>query len=337
MTAFDTSRLVQRLRPSFAALVWLGLLAAPIAPAASEPPDPELPAPPPAPPTDEVVDRGPDADGPVTVSVGSPSSGWLVDGVQLLDSDRIKARRGRNYGTPETVRAIVSAVDAVHARFPKGTHRLVVGDISRQGGGRLSPHASHQSGRDADLAYYYGDRKSGGHFRKATGGQLDVRRTWALIEGLLAAGEVQYIFIDYRLQKRLYDHALNNAKVSRARLNKLFAYPRGRRARVGVIRHSPGHDDHMHVRFHGRVEVANAVEYLRRHGPAALEPLPVTYTVRPGNTLTGIARKHRVSVTSLRKWNSMKGKNTKKADLIRPGQKLVVGWERLTPESPEEL
>ncbi len=310
---------------AFAAAVSLLELAGPAV--AAEPDDAVRPEPPPAPPTDEVVDRGPETDEPLTVSVGSPSGGWLVNGVELPESKRIKVRPGRNFGTPETVRAIVQAVDAVHTKFPKRTHRLVVGDISREGGGKLSPHASHQSGRDADIAYFYSDRRSGGHFRDATGGGLDTARTWAFIEGLLAAGDVQYIFIDYRLQRPLHDYARKKAKVSRARLNKLFAYPRGRKARVGVIRHSPGHDDHMHVRFHGRVAVANSVEFVRRHGPAALEPLPMTYRVRQGNTLTGIARKHRVSVASLRKWNGMTGKKKKKG-LIKPGQRLVVGWER---------
>ncbi|MFP7171628.1 LysM peptidoglycan-binding domain-containing protein [Terribacillus halophilus] len=43
-----------------------------------------------------------------------------------------------------------------------------------------------------------------------------------------------------------------------------------------------------------------------------------TYTVKSGDTLSGIAAKHKVSVSNLRKWNNISG------DLIYPGDKLKV-------------
>lgn len=303
--------------PALPSLLWLAsLLAASAAP--------------PAPPIDEVVVLPSAAEGAprVTVSLGAPNGGWLIDGVPLPSSDRIRAREGRNFGTLEVVEGVIAAVDAVHARFPKRTHRLIVGDLSRPGGGRLRPHLSHQSGRDADIGYYYASRRSPGYFQAVTPRTLDVARTWTLIDALLATGEVQYLFVDYRLQKALHDYARHKARVPRGRLSRIFSYPRGRKARVGVIRHEPGHGDHMHVRFHATRSVANAVGYIRRHGPEAVEPVPVHHHVRKGNTLGGIAREHHTSVKRLRKWNDLG-----RRDHLGVGQRLVVGWER--PPLPE--
>ncbi|MDP6946188.1 MAG: hypothetical protein QF464_18715, partial [Myxococcota bacterium] len=64
------------------------------------------------------------------VSVGHPANGWLMGAVALPGSERLQVRDGRNFGTGETVEAILAAVDAVHEAHP-GAHRLVTGDLSR--------------------------------------------------------------------------------------------------------------------------------------------------------------------------------------------------------------
>ena len=58
----------------------------------------------------------------------------------------------------------------------------------------------------------------------------------------------QMIFIDYRLQAKLYRYAKRKG-ATKAQLDRWIQYPRGKYEPNGVIRHFPNHDDHLHVRF----------------------------------------------------------------------------------------
>ena len=49
-------------------------------------------------------------------------------------------------------------------------------------------------------------------------------------------------------------------------------------------------------------------------------PKKIVYKVKRGDTLSGIAVKHRVKVRSIKKWNNLKN------DRIRIGQKLII-WK----------
>jgi len=255
------------------------------------------------------------------VSVGQPANGWLMGAVALPGSGRLQVRKGRNFGTQEMIDAILAAVDTVHAAHP-GAHSLVTGDLSRRQGGKLSPHLSHQSGRDADIGYYLHSHVPPKWFRKATADSLDIPRTWAFVASLLADGKVEYIFMDYRLQRLLYEYARDRAGYSLQRLLRTFAYPRGAGAHVGIIRHLRGHRDHMHVRFHSPRAVANQERYAAEHGADALKPVPRRATVKRGWTLSHMARKFRTSVAKLREWNRLR-----RGDMLYPGDQLIVGWQ----------
>lgn len=296
---------------SAASLLSAAEKAAPVEPA---PVKPALPVDPDA--LELVVGKRP------AVSLGQPWRGWLVNGLTLPSSGRIKSRRRRNFGTPEMVNSIIAGVNAVHS-VHGASHRIYVGDLSWKDGGRLSRHKSHQSGRDADVGYYFKravDQKS---LARATRKTLDAARTWTFIQTVLEAHEAEYIFIDYRLQKPLYEYARDVAKVSEDKLLEYFDYPRGRNTKRGIIRHSRGHADHMHVRVHATDSVGNVRAYVKKHGLKALRPLPVRYKVRRGNTLSRIARRHRVKIKQLTKWNRISRRKR-----LRIGQKLIVGWRR---------
>jgi hypothetical protein len=77
---------------------------------------------------------------------------------------------------------------------------------------------------------------------------LDAEKSWAYLEALLETGAVQYVFVDYRLQKYLRQAAKDMGWPD-SELDIIFQYPQGRKTRAGIIRHSSGHDDHFHVRF----------------------------------------------------------------------------------------
>ena len=235
-------------------------------------------------------------------------------------SERIVVRKGRNWGTPEMVDALVEAVDAVHAKHPGG-HALITGDLSRREGGKLSPHVSHQSGRDADVGYYFRTQVPPRWFRKASEESLDVPRTWTFVSSLLADDKVQYIFMDYRLQKLLYAYARDTMGHTTQELLKYFSYPRGRAARVAIIRHLKGHRDHMHIRFHARTSVANQKGYAAKHGKGSLKLVAKHATVRRGWTLSHMAKTYRTSVKKLRKWNKLRP-----GAILFPGDKLIVGY-----------
>ncbi len=154
------------------------------------------------------------------------------------------------YGTPRTIKAIKAAVSRYKQRRPKGP-RVHIGDISKKGGGRLKPHKSHQKGVDVDVGLVHKGMLAGEkRFVVANAQTLDVGRTWALIKAFADTNEVRAIFLDYNVQKTLYDYARHKG-VSDETLDELFQYPRGRGRAHGLVRHWRGHRNHFHVRFRG--------------------------------------------------------------------------------------
>jgi murein endopeptidase len=150
-------------------------------------------------------------------------------------------------GTDELVTILMFAVAEVTKEYP-GTAPVVIGSLSRQGGGRLRPHKSHRTGRDVDIGFYARNNREIASFEALAPDQIDFEKTMFLIVNLLASGRVQTIFVNYSLQGRMYD-AAKEAGYDEAQLAWMFDYPRGRSSKSGVIRHARGHMRHFHVRF----------------------------------------------------------------------------------------
>ena len=196
-----------------------------------------------------------------SVSYGKPTRGGLFNGEQLEPSGLLVPRSPQNaWGTAETLRSLERAVEMVHLQFPD-TAPLYVGDISKRRGGYLRPHRSHQSGRDVDLGFYYVGVPR--WYVKATEKNLDFPRTWALIKALLSETDVEYIFLDRSVQAWLRRYAEETEAPSW--LDSVFESPANP---LGIIRHTRGHDDHLHVRFHDVV-----AEEAARHAYAVLARL----------------------------------------------------------------
>lgn len=181
-------------------------------------------------------------------SVGRANEGRLVNGEQLPPHRgwRIRDTR-RAWGTNETITYMLDGFDHVLSRFPNSP-RLMVHDLSYRNGGPIGRHRSHQSGRDADIGYYIRNCGEVCEYRNVRRGELDAERQWALMHFWMEQGMVDYMFVDYTLQRELYEW-LQRRGASAADLNRWFQYPHGRNAARGIIRHEPGHLNHIHVRF----------------------------------------------------------------------------------------
>src|SRR5689334_16639975 len=88
-------------------------------------------------------------------SVGTPTDGALVGGVPLEEGTEVRLRwpDGARWALPHLVSLLERAARRVYGRYPGSV--LLVGDLSRQAGGELLGHVSHENGRDADVGFYY--------------------------------------------------------------------------------------------------------------------------------------------------------------------------------------
>lgn len=183
-----------------------------------------------------------------SVSYGTANRGKLYNGVALETTEGLKVRTVSNaYGTERVIRLLKGAAFDLQARWPDAPN-MVVGDISYRRGGRIKKHKSHQSGRDADVSFFYRGNVQTRDFVDMEHETFDAVKNWHVFKTLIDTGEVEYIFIDYPLQKVLYEYA-RAIGYTEEELEPLIQYPRPKSMGVGIIRHVRGHDDHWHIRF----------------------------------------------------------------------------------------
>jgi penicillin-insensitive murein DD-endopeptidase len=172
-------------------------------------------------------------------------------------------KRGLHFGTDELVGVIQRAARKVAAQYPGST--LGVADLSKVAGGAAVGHASHQSGRDADILFYAIDKAGNYVFPdsampmyeangRATSAEapvnkpkirqrwFDLRRNWALVRALIEDrnANVVAIFVAGGIEKWLLDYARAIGESPRVieRAQFILVSPKGTRA----------HRDHMHIR-----------------------------------------------------------------------------------------
>ncbi|MDX2054889.1 MAG: penicillin-insensitive murein endopeptidase [Polyangiaceae bacterium] len=202
-----------------------------------------------------------DLPGVGSVSLGRPNRGRLRNAVALPDRPfwRILNPK-RSWATEETAQGLEAAVQRVWASEP-GTPALFIGDLSGSKGGYVRPHRSHQSGRDADVGYYYlSDHK---WYTKANAENLDCRRTWLLLKAFMSEADVELVFMDRSVQELLRAHALQ-AGEDPAFLETVFQ--RSKRDET-VVRHEYGHLTHFHVRFYSSRATRGFEKMRERLGP----------------------------------------------------------------------
>lgn len=211
----------------------------------------------------------------VSKSIGSPTDGHLANGVHLAEGPYWRVtpsyRDGdARWGTDTLVGLIERSGKSVRAKFPDAV--LSVGHLSKKGGGEIDRHASHESGRDADLGFYvknqqgkpiYADHfvafEGDGKARSWPGAQFDDARNWALVAAIAGDGRarVTHIFVATPIRARLLSYAekIGAPPNIRSRAAELMAQPRG----------SLPHDDHFHVRIGCPHNAEQCVELPMRH------------------------------------------------------------------------
>ena len=191
-------------------------------------------------------------------SMGSPTEGHLLGGARLDDTPYLHVLPHDvpgdvRWGLTPLVLMIDHGARTVQKKYPGAV--LEVGHLSRAGGGDVGDHASHESGRDADIAYYvknnaekqvFSDRmvpfKGDGTAPTWPGAKFDDAKNWALISSFVQdPANVTHIFVSAPIRARLLAYAEKNgaAPAVRDRAAVLMMQPHG----------SLPHDDHFHVRI----------------------------------------------------------------------------------------
>ena len=234
---------------------------------------------------------------PMGHSVGSPTAGHLVGGAHLGDAPYLRvvptyAAGDIRWGLGSLVGMIDRAARRVRHQYPDAV--LSIGHLSRQTGGNLDRHASHESGRDADLAFYvkngqgkpvFADHfvpfRGDGTASTWPGAAFDDAKNWALVAALLddPAAHVSHIFVAAPLRARLLAYAdhVGAPAALRTQAAITMVQPHG----------SLPHDDHFHVRIScpagmtGCIENPAVSRIARRphatHAPASRTPAPAAH------------------------------------------------------------
>lgn len=255
-----------------------------------------------------------------SISVGSPNSGRLINGVRpppsplyhLVDPEHA-------WGTQETVDSLRRALESV-AQQHSNTPVVDIGHLSARNGGPLRPHRSHQSGRDVDLGFYYSDRTSR-WYTYSDGDNLDVARTWTLLKALTSSTDIEMVLLDINLQKRIESYAIST-ELDTAWVHLLF---HGEGAQPPLLRHSPGHATHLHLRFKNPIARRTAqriTPLLPTQRPLERPNTSFSHVARVGDTLAKLAQRYCTTMDAIRAANRMRGFQ------LKAGQIYVIPIEK---------
>lgn len=178
-------------------------------------------------------------------SYGRPDMGRLLNAVQVPDSPLYRKRSPNLlWGSTHAIDLLMGSI----ARFRYETGydgEVQLNSMSLRRGRSFAPHKSHQSGRDVDI--HIPLLPGVAYTSESNPDEIDWLATWELVRVLLETEQVVYIFLDTDRQIRLYEAARAMGESHEA-LAEVIEWAHGSRKR-SIIRHAPGHDGHLHVRF----------------------------------------------------------------------------------------
>jgi penicillin-insensitive murein endopeptidase len=246
-----------------------------------------------------------DTSAPGSVSCGAANRGALAGANAIPDTGEGFVTpdpwrdRGLRYATDELI-GLIQRASAQVARQHGGT--LGVADLSAERGGAVARHASHQSGRDADLIYYAIDRTGDpmppdrymayygvdGRSISAEAPEpangiherfFDLERNWALVTALVNDPQVRVyrIFVSTRVR----DWLMAYAQATRAPADLVTRV----RSVLSTARDTGTHQDHMHLRIAcsaddvamGRCSDDSVAPPRRRRGKRRRAPRPTKW------------------------------------------------------------
>ena len=123
----------------------------------------------------------------------------------------------RRFGTQQTIQAWLTIAANWSTAHPSGP-RIGIGDISLRCGGRMSPHVSHDKGKDADIRLIRNDGKEQGTVYTSSTYSRSLTQELVNLIRANPVARVQYVFF-------------NDPSVT-------------------GVKPWPGHDNHLHVRFY---------------------------------------------------------------------------------------
>lgn len=218
----------------------------------------------------------PGDDPAISRSIGDVSNGYLVASHRLrfphphLAILTRQSKRHLNYTSDAMAELVETAAAHTATKFPGAITYL--GNFGAEGGGDIPYSVSHNSGRDADVAFFVMDEAGesyqmndllalddqGVHTSEDASLMLrfDAARNWALVEGFMlwgGEGKIQYIFVSKALKAMLLDYARTSGARSDliAAANRLLIQPRS----------ALPHNDHFHLRIYcAEADVASGCE-----------------------------------------------------------------------------
>lgn len=146
---------------------------------------------------------------------------------------RLKARsrnQGRQYGIRQTIDALLWITRTWHRMHPEIL--IGIGDISRQGGGKLKPHTSHRLGLDVDLAL----------FDRATNRRISRKGAYRKYRPLIRA------FLDLVVDNQSLD------------VKTMFYFDHALSQKIRNSKSSAKHHQHIHIRFCRPPELKQALD-----------------------------------------------------------------------------
>lgn len=190
----------------------------------------------------------------ISQAIGAVNKGRLENGINLHKffgeiKDRgvevIRPERKAYYATNELTH-IMDIISKMSYNLTPG-YKSSIGDVSKEKGGKLFRHKSHQMGVDADIAFYFKNKTFQGYLASAVAvNKLHpdwmYEQQWTMFKKIQETGFIDRIFIHPLMKKKLCEHAIKLGELKKDDTKSLAAQTLRR------LVPEKDHHDHYHLR-----------------------------------------------------------------------------------------